>query len=699
MINPYERSMKMVNSKYSDREVKRLLKKAVEKVEVPKNLIDKCIAEAQQSSVESGNVPTPSFGINKDHENREKEERTSRIFTNLSNSLNEIKRNHPEDWKKALEEFLHDVKRESTADVVTCYLSQASNLPTKNELKIFTQEGTLFPSKMGGLVKRRNIPLLLLDKEPQVFEDAGADYFFSDSNFLKREKVKTVISLPFRSNSQRGIVFLSYRKGSTIQPEINKLLVNNVPRWLSVLLSKKQTYPQDKPGRDQGMENRDFAELIKKTAIEGLTNERIGEILKTISCWLILRNVFFSWHEIDEENRKILLRYLYFSGEKEKPISYDKIESNLDDNQSIVAEAAQSGTYVLVNDIYEKKWLRKYKNLPIRGTYPEIRSELAVPLNRYDGIHVGVLNLESSEKGKFSEDHARQIEKIGQAIVIAAQTHEMLKITPGSVSQNVSQPMPLPNQNLVKCLNTLFDTFNHKTALAVSEEVQKITDLALNFFNASAVDIWQYDHEKQEFSTELGLSLSKTFKEKCYKQHLSEDDLKEKFRPRKDGNSQRLMEQTNKIKRIKDAADTSENNNTSPDTIALGINSLLGVPIAGPQSTYPNGVMWLRFDKNIDFNHDLIETALKLAGFVHMLWNPLSYHLPNPRPDVSAPNPNYFQKGDRVTLTESFMDDDQEYKKNMQGTVTGKDSFLCRVRLSDNHRHICVKKESLTHTK
>lgn len=692
----------MVNSTFNDREIKRLLKKAVENVEIPKKLIEKCIAESQKNSVESGNVPTPSLGINKVHENGKEEERTRQIFINLSNSLNEIKRNHPEDWQNALKEFLHAVKKESTADVMTCYLSQASNLQTKNELNLFTQEGTRFPSKMGGLVKRRNIPLLLLDKEPKVFEDAGADYLFSDSNFLKREKVKTVISLPFRSNSQRGIVFLSYRKGFTNQPEINKLLVNNVPRWLSVLLSNKQTSPQDKPGRDQEMENRDFAELIKKTTIEGLTDERIGEILKTLSGWLDLRNIFFSWHEIDEENRKIRLRYLYCSEEKEEPISYDKIESSLDENQGIVGEAAQSGTYVLVDNIYENKWLKKYKNLPIKGTYPEIRSELAVPLNRYDGIHVGVLNLESSEEGKFNEHHARQIEKIGQAIIIAAQTHEMLKRTLGSDSQNISQPMPLPKQNLVKSLNSLFDKFiliNHKTALAVSEEVQKITDLALNLFNASAVDIWQYDHEKQEFSTELGLSLSKTFKEKCDKQHLSPDDLKEKFRPRKNGNSHLLMKQTNKIKRIKDAADTSEEHNASPDTIDLGIHGLLGVPIAGPQSTYPDGVMWLRFDKNIDFNHDLIETAQKLAGFVHMLWNPLSYHLPTPRRYASAFNPNDFQKGDQVKLIESFMDDDQEYKKNMRGTVTGKDSILYIVLLSDNHRHICVKKESLKHTK
>jgi len=683
----------------NDREIQRLLKKAVENIEVPKNLIDKCIAESQKSNAALGNVLTSSAGTNEIHESREEEEKTSRIFTNLSNSLNEIKHNHPKNLQDALKEFSLAVKKESAADIMTCYLSQASDLLMKNELNLSAQEGTWFPSKMGGLVKRRNIPLLLLDKQPQVFEDAGADYLFSDSNFLKREKVKAVVSLPFRINSQRGIVFLSYRKGSTIQPEINKLLVNKVPRWISELLSNKQASPQDKPVREQGMENRDFAELIKKTAIEGLTDDRIGEILKTLSCWLDFRNVFFSWHEIDEENRKICLRYLYCSEEKEKPITYDKIESNLDDNQGIVAEAAQSGTYVLVNDIYEKKWLRKYKNLPIRGTYPEIRSELAVPLNRYDGIHVGVLNLESPKEGKFKEHHARQIEKIGQAIVIAAQTHEMLKITPGSVSQNTTQPTFQPNQNLSKFLNTLFDTLiNHKTALVVSEEVQKITDLALNFFNTSAVDIWQYDHENQEFTDEWGLSLSEMFKEKCDEQHLSQADLKEKFRPRRNGNSQLLMKQTDKIIRINDVADSSEKHNASPDTIALGIHSLLGVPIVGPQSTYPDGVMWLRFDKNFDFNHDLIETAQKLAGFVHMLWNPLSYNLPTPRVPVPASNQNYFQINGLVRTKEPYISDEGpwSYPKHSMGKISGWDSDnLVKVDMFDHKDTLALRPQSL----
>lgn len=667
----------------NDQEIESLLKKAVENVEIPKYLIDECIAEFQKNSTGSGDASSPF--LCELHENIGEEERAKRIFTNLSKNLNKIRENRPEDCKQALEEFLHHIKKESGADILTCYLSPASDLPTKNELNLFTQEGTWFPSKMRGLVKRRNIQLALLDKEPQVFEDAGADYIFSDSDFLKREQVKSVISLPFWSNSQRGIVFLSYRKRFGTQPEIGKLLINNVPRWLSALLSDKRTSPQVKSGCDQRIENRDFAELIKRTAAEGLTDERIGEILKTLSSWLNLGNVFFSWHEIDEEKRTIRLRYLYSSVEMEEPISYDKIECKLDDDQGIVAEAAQSGTYVLVDDIYESKWLRKYKNLPIKGAYPEICSELAVPLNRYDGIHVGVLNLESSEQGRFTEDHARQIEKIGQAIIIAAQTYEMI------------HPQ---NQDLAKYLNALFDTFilvNRKTALIVSEEVQKITDLALNFFNASAVDIWQYDHERREFSDESALSLSKTFKEKCDEQQMSRDDFKQKFQPRKDGISRLLMENPNRIKRIKDAADTSQKHDVSPSTIALGIRSLLGIPIAGPQSTYPDGVMWLRFDKVIEFDRDLIETAQKLAGFVHMLWNPLSYHLPSPTLDVYTSAPDCFQIGDRVLLTKSFMDDDQEYEENMRGEITGKDSFLYRIRLFHNHQHICVREEFLAH--
>lgn len=672
----------MFNSTLNDRGIRRLLR-TLDNITVPSDLTERCIAASQKNGLVSDDVSPFSFDIAKGSGNRQEEETASKIFTNLSDRLLEIRRHHPLDEKEALKEFLHEVKRASNADVMTCYLSQGPNSPTRDELTFLSEKGTWLPHKMGGLVKRRNIQLLLLDKEPQVFENACADYIFSDSDFLRRENVKSVISLPFKGNSQKGIAFLSYRKGSEVQPEIGKLLINNVPRWLSSLLGDQRNSPQIGSGGSQGMQNRDFAELIKKTAAEGLTDERIGEIFKTLSSWLKLRNTFFSWHEINEEERKIRLRYLHYDDEMGTSISYDKVECILDDNQGVVAEAAQSGTYVLVDDIYRKEWLRKYKNLPIRGTYPEIRSELAVPLNRYDGVQVGVLNLESPKKGRFNDDHACQIEKIGQAIIIAAQTHEM---------------MAPQNQDLTKSIYTLFDSFipiEQMTDIGTPKKVKIITDLAVNIFDACAVDIWQYDHKNQEFSKEWGLSTSDMFGQKCYAKEFSAEHLREKFQPRKYGNSRQLMENPNTIKRIKDAADPSQKHGVSPDTIALGIRSLLGIPIVGPQSTYPDGVMWLRFDEVVDFNHDLIETAQKLAGFMHMLWNPLFCNLPSPERDD-------FEVGDHVIMIAPYIDPDELIVEGEKGVILKKHAkvqSLYLVNLVNAKRRVWLERESLEHLK
>lgn len=79
-------------------------------------------------------------------------------------------------------------------------------------------------------------------------------------------------------------------------------------------------------------------------------------------------------------------------------------------NQGIVGHAASTQRAVLVSDV--KKDSRYIE------TNPETRSELAVPLI-YKGNVIGVLDLEHTRKGFFTEDHERTITTLAAQIAIA----------------------------------------------------------------------------------------------------------------------------------------------------------------------------------------------------------------------------------------------------------------------------------------
>ncbi|UCE50249.1 MAG: hypothetical protein JSW47_08800, partial [Phycisphaerales bacterium] len=100
----------------------------------------------------------------------------------------------------------------------------------------------------------------------------------------------------------------------------------------------------------------------------------------------------------------------------------------------------------------------------------------------------------------------------------------------------------------------------------------------------------------------------------------------------------------------------------------------------------------LRFERELDYRRDSIETAQRLASFVHMLWNPLSYHLQ--RLD--------FKVGDHVIMTTTYIDPDEFIVEGEEGVVLKKHAkiqSLYLVDLINAKRRVWLGKESLEHLK
>src|SRR5205814_4039025 len=78
--------------------------------------------------------------------------------------------------------------------------------------------------------------------------------------------------------------------------------------------------------------------------------------------------------------------------------------------KGIVGAAAEQKKAVLIRDVK--------KNTRYTETNPETRSELAVPLIYKDKV-IGVLDLEHTKKGLFTDDHQRTITTLTAQIAIA----------------------------------------------------------------------------------------------------------------------------------------------------------------------------------------------------------------------------------------------------------------------------------------
>jgi sigma-B regulation protein RsbU (phosphoserine phosphatase) len=117
--------------------------------------------------------------------------------------------------------------------------------------------------------------------------------------------------------------------------------------------------------------------------------------------------------------------------------------------EGLVGASAQSGQPVLVTDVS--------KDQRYISVNPETRSELCVPLIYKDNV-IGVLDLEHTRRGYFTEDHMRTISTLAAQIAIAienAQLYEQISRQEKKLEQDLLLARELQYRLLPNCCPTL----------------------------------------------------------------------------------------------------------------------------------------------------------------------------------------------------------------------------------------------------
>ncbi|MCB8982161.1 MAG: GAF domain-containing protein [Ardenticatenaceae bacterium] len=125
---------------------------------------------------------------------------------------------------------------------------------------------------------------------------------------------------------------------------------------------------------------------------------------------------------VNRHSNQLELRVMRLrSGKQPKPS-----HTNLDlYGDSIVAQVVQMKQPLLIDDLSMGDWPRKYHPL---DKHTKMFSEIAVPLLSNDKkVVVGVLNVESTERGAFTQEHVRYLEALARRALYAVQRALLLE--------------------------------------------------------------------------------------------------------------------------------------------------------------------------------------------------------------------------------------------------------------------------------
>jgi sigma-B regulation protein RsbU (phosphoserine phosphatase) len=159
--------------------------------------------------------------------------------------------------------------------------------------------------------------------------------------------------------------------------------------------------------------------------------KRIGELLRRIIDYQM-----FSILLLDEQKQKLVHR---FSVRYKESV---QIKHDIPLGRGLVGAAAQEKRPILVADVC--------KDPRYIATNPETRSELCVPLIYKDKV-IGVLDLEHTRRGFFTEDHVRAMSTLAAQIAISienATLYERLALEEQRLERDLAMAREVQNQLL-----------------------------------------------------------------------------------------------------------------------------------------------------------------------------------------------------------------------------------------------------------
>ncbi len=309
------------------------------------------------------------------------------------------------------------------------------------------------------IVKRMVIPLsegltgaAATAMEPVLVGDVGTDPRYLASV----DAVRTELSVPMIARGRLvGVIDLQSTKLNAYSDE-DRDLVRLIASRAAASIDNAQLYR-----RTVGQNNtlRTLASLAHSFSSTLDLDELLNKIAATVR--RLINYDAFSILLLDEENRVLRRR---FSMRFDKRVDLDNIPLG----QGITGAAVESRKAVLVKDtLNDPRYIKSTEG---------IRSEVAVPLQVPDRL-LGVMDLESTKVGYFTEDHLRMLGLLAPLVansVENAHLYEELAERERRLAQDLNAARHLQNMLLLReppAIEGLEVAARHRSALEVSGDL------------------------------------------------------------------------------------------------------------------------------------------------------------------------------------------------------------------------------------
>jgi GAF domain-containing protein len=256
-------------------------------------------------------------------------------------------------------------------------------------------------AEMQSQIDSVNVPFQLLESGENVYEKElvlDRKTIFSDSPFAERESIKSVAGVLLKvANEIVGVMFINYRRLHYFSDEERKLIETLASSAAIAIKNQRWLTARSEIDRKliTTLDRNELLNLIVGQAVT-LTGADLGTIRLL---------------DPDPSQEMLVTQAKY---PKDAVIDESRIRTSI--NEGITGWVAKHRKSALVDDVESDQWKEYYQ-----ASFPNIRSELCVPLLDKDGHLLGVLNVESHQKSAFDEKHQQMLEALADQAVIGIQ--------------------------------------------------------------------------------------------------------------------------------------------------------------------------------------------------------------------------------------------------------------------------------------
>lgn len=255
-----------------------------------------------------------------------------------------------------------------------------------------------------------------LTRQPVLINDVtGEEAAGKPKYILANPEVRSGLAVPLiAKNRLIGVMDIESEQPGFFRPEHLQVLTMTASRIAQAIENARLYSRVSRQAQQLEVLNEIAAELASILDLN-LLMERVGQLLRRLIDYQM-----FSILLLDEKGETLVTRYAWRFGYAHAPMRRIPV------NNGLVGAAVREWRAINVADVEKEQ-----RYLPMN---PETRSELIVPLF-YKGRVIGVLDLEHSRPGFFTEAHERTLTTLAAQVAIAIENARLYQAVRGQERQ------------------------------------------------------------------------------------------------------------------------------------------------------------------------------------------------------------------------------------------------------------------------